>query len=1150
MADTNKLASVFEQVCAIFHNSGFLSGNKPKEEETEHLLIRKVFDIIWSDGGRATYNVRPSVEGHDTTKEADYAFFHSLDRYEKAHVLKDHSEQWRLAAAVGEAKRWGMSLDKELGNRTPGVQITDYLYRTGVRWGILTNGAIWRLYERERSRSGPVFFEVDLEDIVNRESLDDFKWFFLFFGRESFKPDSNGKGFVDRVLDGSREYAVEVSKNLKERVYEALPILIEGFLSFAGNKLDRWDENDVKLCHESGLIVLYRLLFILYAEDRKLLPFDQEDYRAYSLRELATDIKEKKRVYLPRRTRIWPQLCDAFRAIDCGDSELGIPAYNGGLFSPNRYERIAYTQDYSQNPLGIGDSFMSKVILRLAYEAEKYGRKQSSKVDYATLDVQHLGAIYEGLLELTPYVAPDETEEKELGKVRIYVAHEILRDGGTKSSKKNGRLVKLISKGEVYLATDKHERRVTGSYYTPKFIVDYIVEKTIGPLVERARDETAALADDLQRRISQLQASLKSRPHPNEKKKLKIDLQSVYLQLMSPYLNLKVLDPAIGSGHFLVGAADYLARSMADDETLFALVEFEGKNGEEPLTFFKRLVTEHCLYGVDINPLAVELAKLSMWLHTASRGRVLSFLDHHIRVGNSLLGAMTERDLTRAPLPASKRERNRLLKSGERWQPTLGFTETLTKRHLALFLDKFREIAVLPSDTHEDESIKERIYAELDKARAPYREVANLWLAPFYGEEYRITPEQYQTAIRALGGTVDERNALASEAWYVNAQTLANEKRFFHWELEFPDAFFESRGTGAVWKPKAERGFDAIIGNPPYVRQGGLAEDKPAFEYLWSDVFQGTSDIYVCFLGLGMSLLNENGMMGMITSNKYMRSNYGKKLREYMSTNADFQHIVDFGELPVFDEASTFPCVVVLKRGEIGETRFTQVKSLDFVEKEDLADVEQQHSIALFRESFEGENWSLAPSEEVAIMRKMEETGVPLGAWLAESNSYIRRGVVSGYNEAFVIDEATCNQLICEHKKSAEVIKPLVIGDDIRRYRINYRGRFLIFTRRGIKIDKYPAIRRYLESFKERLMPKPSLDSDFEGRKPGDYEWYEIQDSVDYYIDFEKPKIVYPEIAKKARFTIDTFAYYPLKTCFNLRLFRTSISLKSANSRS
>jgi type I restriction-modification system DNA methylase subunit len=314
-------------------------------------------------------------------------------------------------------------------------------------------------------------------------------------------------------------------------------------------------------------------------------------------------------------------------------------------------------------------------------------------------------------------------------------------------------------------------------------------------------------------------------------------------------------------------------------------------------------------------------------------------------------------------------------------------------------------------------------------------------------------------------------------------------------------------------------GFDVIVGNPPYVRQETLGEEFKTYAKQNFETFAGTADLYIYFIEQAHKLLKPGGLFGMIVSNKWMRSNYGKALREFITNNAEIMEIIDFGELPVFENAATFPVIIITRKAKTEKQKFlyAPIKRLDF----DLLTTEVKEVGSILDErALQSENWSLTNDREQAILEKMRNAGIPLGEYV---NDEIYYGVKTGYNEAFVINRWLRDKLVAENPKSLEIIKPFVVGDDVRKYHINTRETYLIFTRRGIDISKYKAVKKYLTSYKERLMPRPKdLQGEWNGRKAGAYEWYEIQDSVDYFEKFSHPKIAYPDIAKESRFAFDT----------------------------
>ena len=367
-----------------------------------------------------------------------------------------------------------------------------------------------------------------------------------------------------------------------------------------------------------------------------------------------------------------------------------------------------------------------------------------------------------------------------------------------------------------------------------------------------------------------------------------------------------------------------------------------------------------------------------------------------------------------------------------------------------------------------------------------------------------------------LDGNVKCGNSLIGRDIYESAQGMIFEREeklrinAFDWKTEF--------------KPIMDQGgFDAVIGNPPYVRQESLGADKTYFQDHFK-VYHGIADLYAYFIEQGVSLLREKGLFGYIVANKWMRANYGEPLRRWLKSQ-DILEIIDFGDLPVFKTATTYPCILVVSKSSKKASpaiHITQVKTLAF---ESLEHYVQENRYALDQETLDDGGWSLADGGTQKLLDKLKATGTPLGDYV-KGNIY--RGVLTGLNEAFVIDEETKDRLIAQDPKSAELIKPFLAGRDVKRYQTPKAEKYFIFTRRGINIKEYKAIEKHLLQFKERLMPRPKdwKNGEWKGRKPGAYQWHEIQDTIDYYREFEKPKIFWPEIASSARFAFDDASLY------------------------
>ena len=564
-----------------------------------------------------------------------------------------------------------------------------------------------------------------------------------------------------------------------------------------------------------------------------------------------------------------------------------------------------------------------------------------------------------------------------------------------------GKVIRLTPGHQAKVEDKPEVKKAGGVFYTPSYIVDYIVGQTVGELVEGKTPRDVS--------------------------------------------DLRILDPACGSGSFLIGAYQYLldwhkawytshlaplllAKKKATDpevQELIPVIHRTGKKGkrsgdEYPLPVYpvsdtdwhlttteKKRILLNTIYGVDIDRQAVEVTKLSLLLKVLEgesgerigqkklvTDRVLPTLDQNIRCGNSLIG----------------------------------------------------------TDILADES---------------------------------LDPD----AVRAINP--------------------------FDWSGGFPEIMEAG-------------GFDVVIGNPPYVRQELLKGVKEYFSTHYA-TFQGTADLYVFFIERGVSMLRDGGYFSYIVANKWMRAAYGKPLRKWLKER-QIEEIIDFGDLPVFAQATTYPCIIrIVKKPQDESIRVVNVENLDF---QSLDRYVQENGFVLNQQGLDESGWALVNEKEKELLDKIRSVGVPLGEYVGGKIYY---GIKTGLNKAFVIDEETKNRLIAEDPKSAEVIKPFLAGRDIKRYQpLTNHGNFLIFTRHGIDIDQYPAIIEHLTQFKAELMPQPSeyTGSDWKGRKPGKYKWYEIQDTIDYYGEFDSEKIIYPEICQKNEFTFDVNGFYTNNKCF------------------
>lgn len=1046
LATANEADRVRDQLRALIAEKrpGLSSAN---EAQTEERWIRPVLRALgWG------FVVQPRSERLGTTQFPDYALFPTAVSANAAAGVADHRHVLKQSVGVLEAKRWGRGLDAVGGaadsmpNRVPSVQIINYLIRAEQPWGILTNGGEWRLYHRDADFADTVFFAVDLPALLGDDDLtlgeatepipaaEAFRYFYLFFRPEAFQPDEHDLKWLDRAMDRSLRYARAVEEALKPRAYRAVTALCRGFAatqpdSAVGVATDPALGTTVL---DNALTLLFRMLFILYAESRELLPVrTNRPYRNKSflqLRDRAARIRDGEDEPFPMGRDLWNDLRDLFAIIDGAEQwrAVGIPVYNGGLFDSAKHPWL--DENY------VPDPYLAEAIDLLSRTRDPE-RDALHQVDYAPLDVRQLGSIYEGLLEHVLRLA-----QTDLPAIRE--KGQVVRDP--------------VRAGELYLADDSGERKVSGSYYTPDYVVQYIVDRTLAPLVEG-------------RSVAEI-------------------------------LELRVLDPAMGSGHFLVAATSFLARAAVratDEGNQRLLGEFAQLDPEH----LRRLVVERCIFGVDKNPRAVELAKLALWIATVQKDKPLNFLDHHLKRGDSLLGARL-RQL--GSLPGRTGQAAALEAGGQ-----VGLFEDAFRQQVHRVVSFVRQIEALPSDSLDDIEMKERLYGQADAMLGRFRDAADLWASRLFDNP--VNDDQYDRLVERLRADRDAWDKIAGEEWFRSAKELWRQHQFFHWDLEFAEVFFDEQGND-----RETPGFDVVIGNPPYVRMEEFKELKNFLRATYQTHATRT-DLYVYFVERSLDLLRDGGQYGAILSNKFLRANYGKPLRALIGRQAGVREIVDFGGLPVFPEATVRSAITIIAKGEKApRCLVAEVKSLSF---SSLADQVGPDSWTVDPSTFQRDPWVLVPAQAIAILDKIQAVGTELGDLVGNNIAY---GIKTGFNSAFFLTREERDAILDRNPLADEVIKPLIVGQEIRRYYLAKQDHWIIYLQRGSDLSRYPAISEHLEPFRQKLEARAT-----------NQRWWELQQSQPgYRIFFETDKILYPVIADDVRFALARGPLYPNDKCY------------------
>ena len=774
--DDEGLAEIESALRGLFDR--FPTDLTPNESQTED-------DLIWPVLARLGWTAslrQQNLSAHGRQDVPDGLLFADDASKDRANRLAGEWKRYEHGLGVVESKRWLRPLDRRSGRRgeesAPSTQMLRYLRRiddltTGkLRWGILTNGARWRLYYAGARSVAEQFFELDLaavlgypddgqEELGTDERAHWLKVFCLVFGRDAFLPGVvDERTFHERAIEEGRFHQERVAGSLSALVFEnVFPDLVRALA-----EVD--PEVPLPEVREAALVLLYRLLFVLYAEDRDLLPVRDSRYDDYALREQVRGSigrrKDQGDVFSAMAARYWSAFDDLCRAIDQGDASIGLPPYNGGLFDRERTPLLSRVR--------LGDAVMADMIDALSFERTPLGRRY---INYRDLGVQQLGSIYERLLE-----------------------REVVRDGRN-----------IVVRPNVFARKD------SGSYYTPDDLVDLIVREAVGPLADARMERFAAKVEEM---------GSKQMPEDRRIGRLK------RLDPAERLLELKVCDPAMGSGHFLVNLVDYLAdrviEAMAEAEALVEgylspLAErIDGirntimDNAEDRGWTFdpaqlddrhivRRMVLKRCVYGVDKNPMAVELAKVSLWLHTFTVGAPLSFLDHHLRCGDSLFGAWVEPVLRRTDEKSSLFLRGPLARATRAAAP-MQIIEGLTDAEIAeahRSADIFAEVSEMTAPLHAFVSLF-HAFDWLGIRKGPVRTAFLKWLDGVFGDQIAI----------AQGEPFDSKDAHLPHL--NDALGLAANERFLNWQVAFP-------GVWSDWEAKELKGgFDAVIGNPPWDR--------------------------------------------------------------------------------------------------------------------------------------------------------------------------------------------------------------------------------------------------------------------------------------------------------------------------------------------
>jgi hypothetical protein len=670
----------------------------------------------------------------------------------------------------GTARAWvlvtppGQHLDTSPTGRRAGRLRPQRQAEVVVRSGtlpavLLTNGSELRVIRRDPGLGGEAsYLTIDLPGLAALGDNHEWSVLWALLRPEAFTPGSDGQTLWDALEKASSEAAEAVSEDLSGGVRTAITAVANG-------ALDALRQNGQPLPEPRALFadamrIAYRVLFVAYAEDRGLLPVGNPAYDSgYSLRtvrDLAADLTlgwEPDGRYLWAALRAqWAMLLDG---VDAGD--LQIPGFDGGLFDPGKCPIL------DDPALIIGDTYIRDLVDALCWTqpARSVNRRDQvarRRVNYRELGVEQLGSIYEGLLAFEPQIAAVPMSLARLGRGQSAIT-QVTEAGQVPVG---AEVIDSYPAGAFYLFEATGRRKGSGSFYTPRQLAHFVVGDALRPLTENATPQQI--------------------------------------------LSLRIVDPAMGSGGFLVPAVHWLTEAYG--EALGRAGEdIDHKLDDHERATYRRLIVERCIYGVDLNPMAVELAKVSLWLATAAAGKPLSFLDAHLRCGNALVGATIASWESLPPVIRGSRDPGPIHGNG------MATLFDLPAPDLRAVINTRKYLASSPSDDRLQVRAKERDFARLiggDDYRR-LRDLGDWWVTPFYSDDFRKDAATWRRA-RALieaGRPFDEPGI--ATLFDVTRRYIRDEIRPFHWQVEFPEVFFDDAG-----EYRADAGFDAVIGNPAW----------------------------------------------------------------------------------------------------------------------------------------------------------------------------------------------------------------------------------------------------------------------------------------------------------------------------------------------
>jgi len=976
----------------------------------------------------------------------------------------------------------GLSLDRRAAGvrgaaMNPHGLVQEFLNRSeGHLWAIISNGLRFRILRDNQALSRQAFLEFDLETMFAGEIFSDFVLFWLIAHATRFAVREEGRTescWLEQWMKLAEEQGTRALGDLRAGVEKALEILGQGFVGHPHNSSlrDALRKGRLSLAdfHGQLLRVVYRLIFLFVSEDRNL-----DGISLLHPRDDSEDGRLARERYTAHYgTARLRELASGIKGSRHGDLWRQFNLLVGALSGE---ERFSSARQQLALPI-LGSMLWSPAATA---ELNAPGLAESGGTELSNADfLEALRSL--AFTRQNKILRP--VDYKNLGSEELGGVYESLLALTPQISGDGARFTFAEFAG--------NERKTSGSYYTPDSLVQCLLDSALDPVVEEAiKGKTGAEAE-------------------------------------KAVLSLKVCDPAVGSGHFLVGAAHRLARHLAR-----VRAHAQGESEPSPLLFQHALrdVVGHCLYGVDINPMAAELCRVSLWLEAIEPGKPLSFLDHHIRVGNSLLGATPELIANGIPDEAFEpiegddkklcqlfKKRNKVERQGQQSMFYQMVAEPQAEYNT--LNDRIYGIDAVDDSSFKGIQEKESRFAAIQRSIEfqHAKLIADAWCSAFVWKKtsefpYPITEQVFRLI---------ETEPIKCPDWmHVEIGRLASDYRFFHWHLAFPEVF-------------AKDGFDCVLGNPPWVRQELFKPIKNLLTVYES--YKSTADISVFFLELSVRILALSGIAALLTPNKWFRAAYGEELRVYIRSCARLYLIIDFGHAKrLFGDADTFPACLILSRAE---KRLSDQTTLRFVRAfdEDRARISLDKLVSTFATEVTYANldkfgWSFNDTNVERILSTMRANSRPLADYVGGLPLY---GLKTGLNEAFYLEESAATAVMTEEPQSRELIRPFIRGRDIKRWNIVWAHQWHIvipsshnrswpwsLTRHEQEAEAifsraHPLIHSHLKQYEKGLRKRTDK---------GVF-WWELR-SCDYYSLFSRRKIAVALISYHSSIGFDDNGYF------------------------